>query len=91
MSMSSVLSRFLEKVGVSNVAFSPLINLTSRNCRNSSLQWITGGQGKLGPNNGTVSSLHTDKRKPPDSSTLTTANTSVIFVKEINRKYLLVH
>lgn len=62
MSMSKVLSRFLANVGVSNVAFSPLISLTNRNSLNKCAFLKTGGHGKLGPNNGTASSENTDKR-----------------------------
>lgn len=62
MSMSRVLSRFLANVGVSNVAFSPFISLTRRNSLNNCEFLNTGGQGKLGPNNGTASSENTDKR-----------------------------
>lgn len=60
MSISSVRWRFWKNVGVWNVAFSPLINFTSRNSRNVVGFWNSGGSGSVGPNGGTVSSQYMD-------------------------------
>lgn len=62
MSISKVRWRFLEKVGVSKVAFSPLISLTRRNSLKRYGSLKMGGQGKLGPKRGTASSEKTERR-----------------------------
>lgn len=88
MSMSRVLSRFLANVGVSKVAFSPLMSFTRRNCLKRSWFLKTGGQGRLGPKSGTVSSEYTASRYCLLLSILTTANTSTVsFIKEISICY----